>query len=96
MTNLSKILLSVAVPGLTLGSVIAYHGDIPSPALTVVLPLGAISFGLFLIVFALEREVAVDDLEKAEKKPAPQCNTAAAPNKKEFCPHPTTVQKKSL
>lgn len=82
MTVLAKALLTVAVAGLAVGSIVASYGDNASPvALTAVLPLGAVAFGMFLIVFVLQREVAVYDREQAVKRPASQCDIAAAPKK---------------
>ena len=93
MTNLSKISLTVAIVGLAGGSIVAYYGENASPvALAVMLPLGAVAFGLFLILFTLEKEVAVYDREQAAKGLAPRC--APAPNKKEICSQPAVVQRK--
>ncbi len=75
MTSLSKILLTVAVVGLTGGGMIDFYGVKANPALAVVLPLGAIAFGLFLIVFMLEKEVAKYDEEQAKKMQPLECNT---------------------
>ncbi|HEV2330334.1 MAG TPA: hypothetical protein VGY56_16250 [Verrucomicrobiae bacterium] len=84
MTALSKTLLAVAITGLTSGIIVACYGENVSPlALTLMLPLGAVAFGLFLIVFALQKEVAVYDQEQAMKGPAPQCNTAVPPKTSE-------------
>jgi len=92
MTILSKTLLTVAVGGLTLGSIVAHYGDDAGPvALTAVLPLGAVAFGLFLIVFALEKEVASYDREQAMKGPALQCDTAPAPMRRDVRLQPITV-----
>lgn len=80
MTGLSKTFLTVAIGGLTLGSIIASCGESASHVvLAAVLPLGAVAFGMFLIVFMLEKEVASYDREQAMKEEAPQCNTAPAP-----------------
>jgi hypothetical protein len=96
MTMLSKTFLTIAVGGLTLGSVVAYCGDNASPvALTAVLPLGAVALGLFLIVFALEKEVAVYDQEQALKGPAPQCNTAGTSQLSQAGSQPTAVEIKN-
>ena len=67
MTKLSKILLSVAVAGIGVGSVIASIGVNGHPWLAALLPLGAVSLGLFLIVFMLEKEMAKYDEEQATK-----------------------------
>jgi hypothetical protein len=77
MTTLSKILLTVAISGLTAGCVIASLETLASPMLAAVLPLGAIAFGMFLIVFMMEKEVAKYDEEQASKMPCAQSNAAA-------------------
>lgn len=92
MTTLSKTLLMVAIVGLTLGSIVACYYDARPLALAAVLPLGAVAWGLFLIVFALEKEVAVYDHEQAMKNPAPRCNTAPAQNRKEISSPSKNVQ----
>lgn len=84
MTALSKILLTVAVTGLTGGSVIDLYGNLANPAWSAVLPLGAIAYGLFLIVFMLEKEVAVYDKEQTEKSRGTPRNTV--PRKHETDP----------
>jgi hypothetical protein len=95
MTLLSKIQLTVAAGGLTLGSFVADYGDNANPlALTAALPLGAIAFGMFLIAFALQKEVAIYDREQAMKMQAPQRDTAPALKKKEISSQPTAVQLK--
>ncbi|HXC35261.1 MAG TPA: hypothetical protein VNV43_05260 [Candidatus Acidoferrales bacterium] len=95
MTTLSKILLAVAIVGLTGGIIVACYGENVSPlVLTLVLPLGAVAFGLFLIVFALQKEVSIYDQEQAMKGPAPKCNTAVAPKKSESSSRPTAGQLK--
>lgn len=78
MTTLSKILLTVAIGGLAGGSVIDCYFVKANPALAAVLPLGAIAFGLFLIVFMLEKEIAQYDEEQAQKMQLLQRNTAPA------------------
>ena len=93
MTTLSKTFLTIAIVGLTAGTIVAACGDNVSPTLTVVLPFGAIAFGLFLIAFILEKEVAIYDQEQAAKF-ASQGNTAPAPDKKEIDAHPKTLQRK--
>jgi hypothetical protein len=67
MMKPSKILLSIAVLGLVGGSVIDFYFAKVNPALTAVLPVGAIVFGLFLIVNMLEKEIAKYDEEQAQK-----------------------------
>jgi hypothetical protein len=63
----SKVLLTTAVTGLAGGSLIDFHGVGANPALAAVLPSGVIAFGLFLIVFMLEKDVAEHDREQDEK-----------------------------
>ena len=58
MTALSKTLLSVSVTGFVAGSIIDFGGFNLNPVVTVALPLGAVFFGLFLISFMLEKEMA--------------------------------------
>jgi hypothetical protein len=67
MTTLSKSLLAVSVTGLVAGSDINFGGFNLNPAWTVVLPFGAVFYGLFLISFMLEKEVAKFDEEEAEE-----------------------------
>jgi hypothetical protein len=67
MTTLSKTLLTVTITGLVAGSVIDFGGFNLDPAWTVALPFGAIFYGLFLISFMLEKEVAKFD-EDEEKE----------------------------
>jgi hypothetical protein len=85
MTTLPKILLTVAVTGLTGGIIIDHHGVGDYLFLAVVLPLGAVAFGLFLIVFMLEKEVAKYDEEQAPKLQLLPCNTAPSPPRQK-CP----------
>lgn len=82
MTTLSKLLLTVAIFGLAAGSIVASRGVGGHPTLAVLMPMGAIAFGLFLIVFILEKEVAMYDQEQAQKM---QWLQATAPN------HPLTT-----
>lgn len=67
MTKPSKILLSVSMTGFVAGSIIDFGGFNFGPSWAAVLPLGAIAFGLFLIVFMLEKEMAKFDEEEAKK-----------------------------
>jgi hypothetical protein len=88
MTTLSKTLLAVSVTGLVAGSVIDFGGFNLNPAWTVALPFGAISYGLFLVSFMLEKEVAKFDEDEANElqlikdshpPPAPKQKPAARP-----------------
>ena len=86
MTTLSKTLLAVSVTGLATGSIIDFGRFNLNPAWTVALPFGAISYGLFLISFMLEKEVAKFDEDEAKELqlikdsyPAPRQKPAARP-----------------
>jgi len=67
MTTLSKTLLAASITGFVTGSVIDFGGLNLNPAWTVSLPVGAVTFGLFLISFMLEKEMAKFDEEEAMK-----------------------------
>ena len=67
MTALSKTLLAVTITGLVAGSVIDFGAFNLNPAWTVALPFGAIFYGLFLISFMLEKEVAKFDEDEAKE-----------------------------
>jgi hypothetical protein len=72
MGKMSKILLWLAIAGLVVGvafasNLIDAHGVV---AWYVVLPVGAIFFGLFLISFMLEEEVAFYDAEQRIRQKA--------------------------
>jgi hypothetical protein len=71
--------------GLVAGSIIDFSGFNLNPAWTVVLPVGAIAYGLFLISFMLEKEVAKFDEDEAKELqlirdsyPAPKPNPKPA------------------
>jgi hypothetical protein len=67
MTNPSKTLLAITVTGLVGGSIIDFGRFNLNPAWTVVLPVGAIAYGLFLISFMLEKELAKFDADEAKE-----------------------------
>jgi hypothetical protein len=67
MTTLSKTILSVTVTGLVAGSIIDFGRLNLNPSWDVVLPFGAIAFGLFMISFMLEKEVAAFDADEAKE-----------------------------
>jgi len=97
MTTLSRILLTVAITSLAAGSVIASLDTLASPMLAAVLPLGAIAFGMFLIVFMMEKEVAKYDEEQAGKAQRNQSDAAApATGRKPVPPGPTVYLKEKL
>ncbi|HXR48147.1 MAG TPA: hypothetical protein VN784_11980 [Candidatus Limnocylindrales bacterium] len=64
MTTLTKTLLAVSVTGFVAGTAIDFGRFNLNPSWTVVLPLGAVSLGLFLISFMLEKETAIFNEEK--------------------------------
>jgi hypothetical protein len=75
--------LAVTVTGLVAGSVIDFGGFNLNPAWTVALPFGAISYGLFLISFMLEKEVTkFDEGEAKELKLIQDSYAAPAPRQK--------------
>jgi hypothetical protein len=97
MTTLSKILLTVAITCTAAGSVIASLDTLASPTLAAVLPLGAIAFGMFLIVFMMEKEVAKYDEEQATKMQRYQSNAAAPlPDRKPVPQGPTVYLKEKM
>jgi hypothetical protein len=67
MTTLSKNLLAFSVTGLAAGSIVDFGGFNLNPAWAVALPVGAICYGLFLISFMLEKEVAKFDADEAKE-----------------------------
>jgi hypothetical protein len=64
MTTLSKILLVFSVIGFVAGSITDFSGFNFNPAWAVALPLGAVFYGLFLISFMLEKEMAKFDKDE--------------------------------
>lgn len=67
MTVLSKIFLICSATGLVAGGVVYYCDVTTNPAWTVLMPLGAVFFGVFLINFMLEKEMAAFDAEQSKK-----------------------------
>jgi hypothetical protein len=83
MTTLSKTLLAFSVIGLVAGSIIDFCGFDLNPAWTVALPVGAIAYGLFLISFMLEKEVAKFEADEAKELQLIEDNyPASAPQRK--------------
>lgn len=80
MTLLPKICLTVSAAGFAAGGLIDFGGFNVIPAMTVVLPLGAVFFGMFMIALMMEKEMAKFDEETTGKlqliKPV---STAPAP-----------------
>jgi hypothetical protein len=75
MTTLSKTFLAASTTGFAAGSVIDFGGFSVIPALTAALPLGAVFFGLFMISFMMEKEMAGFDEEEAGKLQLIRCST---------------------
>jgi hypothetical protein len=92
MTTLYKTLLAVSATGLVAGSIVDFGGFNLNPAWTVALPVGAIAYGLFLIAFMLEKEVAKFDADEAkELKLITDRYPASAPGRKSAAP-PIVIQ----
>jgi len=88
MTTLSRTLLAVTVTGLVAGIIINFGGFNLDPAWDVALPFGAISYGLFMISFMLEKETEKFDEDEAKElqlikdsypAPAPKQKPAVEP-----------------
>jgi len=63
MTRIPKVLLAVSLTAFALG-IVAVFGNPEIPVgWTVAMPLGAVGFGLFLVTFLLQKEVARFDEE---------------------------------
>src|SRR5271163_3405651 len=67
MKTLPKIFLAASVTGFVAGGIIDFSQFNLNPSWTVSLPVGAVTFGLFLISFMLEKEMAKFDEEEAMK-----------------------------
>lgn len=85
MTGLNKTLLVISVIGFAAGSAVDFGQVTANPSWTMVLPVGASAFGLFLISLMMEKEMAQFDREEAEKR------RLCAPAKKPK-PNPLRVQ----
>jgi hypothetical protein len=67
MTRIPKMLLAVSLTAFAVGSV-AVFGNFEIPVgWTVALPFGAVCFGLFLVTFLLQQEVARFDEEECTR-----------------------------
>ena len=64
MKKLPKLLLAISLTGFAVGFFVTLSGFQFAPGWTVALPTGAIFFGLFLIVFMLQNEMAKFDEEQ--------------------------------
>ncbi len=67
MTTLTKALLAIAVTGIISGSIVDFGRFNINPAWTLLLPFGAVAYGLFLISFMLESEVAKFDEDESKR-----------------------------
>ncbi len=84
MTTLPKICLAVSAAGFAAGGFIDFGGFNVVPALTVLLPLGAVFFGMFMITCMMEKEMEKFDEETAGKLRLIECSsvTPAPPQKR--------------
>jgi hypothetical protein len=67
MTKLTKTFLVLGLAGFLAGGAIDAIGTSVDPKWTVVLPLGAVFFGLFLIFLMLQKEMAAFDHEETAR-----------------------------
>ena len=83
MTRIPRALLAVSLTAFAVGSVVTFGSSEIPVGWTVAVPVGAIFFGLFLVAFMLQKEVARFDeeerarLELAERRTARPANAAA-------------------
>ena len=92
MTILSKTLLAISVTGLVAGIIIDFGGFNLNPVWTVALPFGAIAYGLFLISFMLEKEVAKFDEDEAKELQLIQDSYPAPASKQKPAAQPIIIQ----
>ena len=92
MTTLSKILLAVSVTGFAAGAIIDFGGVSVMPQLTVALPLGAVFFGLFMIAFMMQKEMAKFDEEESKKLQLDRRDMAAPAPAQKAAMQPSGVQ----
>ena len=64
MTRIPKALLAVSLTAFAVGSVVTFGSSEIPVGWTVAMPVGAIFFGLFLLTFMLQKEVASFDEEE--------------------------------
>jgi hypothetical protein len=66
MNILQKALLTLAIIGLVIGIPVTFRHAEPAPGWTLALPVGVVSFGLFLISLLWQKEIAkFDDDERS-------------------------------
>ena len=71
MKRLPKICLAVSAVTFAIGSLMWTGCLNAPPTLTLVMPVSAIAFGMFMITLVLEKEMAGFDAEEAAKKLKP-------------------------
>jgi hypothetical protein len=76
MTRIPKVLLAVALTAFAIGSVVAFGSPEIPLGWTVAWPLGAVCFGLFLVTFLLQQEVARFDEEERARLEVADCYPA--------------------
>lgn len=81
MKTATKISLAVSVIGFVAGSIVDFGGFEVNPMLMVILPVGAIFFGMFLISLVLENEVAKFDDEHTQRLALARQHQAAVKKK---------------
>ena len=64
MTRIPKVLLAVSLTAFAVGSVAAFGNPEIPVGWAVAMPVGAVGFGLFLVTFLLQQEVARFDEEE--------------------------------
>ncbi len=74
------------------GSVVDFGGFKMNPAWTVILPFGAVAYGLFLISFMLENESAMFDQDKSNQAHLIYARVATAEPKAAPVIEPTLLQ----
>ena len=80
MTRIPKVLLAVSLAAFAIGSVAAFgNPEIPA-GWSVMIPLGAVCFGLFLVTFLLQTEVARFDEEERSRLALADRDGASATN----------------
>ncbi len=69
MATFPKIFLAISAAGFVAGGILDFGGFNLNPAAAVVLPLGAVFFGVFMIWNMMAKEMAAFDAEEAMKQP---------------------------
>ena len=82
MTKLPKFFLTISLASFALGAIVCLGDFNVHPSWAVALPTGAIFFGLFLIAYILQGEVAKYDEEVAKNLQAAQVVSSGTNNPK--------------